>query len=353
MEGNDTLYSKSKLKVFQIPIEKYVNSINIESSIKKKNEIIDLLTNHNHLRSEEEYNQIDTKLLTACRKGDIELIKICLSETVHNDSKDLTFKIDKTNKTASLFQVSSKIDHLVIPRIIKLESTDYLITSIIDIGSFIKSLYFVEDSAVKTIYGSQFSFSVCIEEMFIPASLSDLREGWFSGTHNLNKIVVSPLNNKFKFIDDKYLVGKCDDNVEEYDNLLFVRRDINEFSLPQNIKDIKSCAFSECSNLRRIEFPTNSNLQTIEKYAFSSSGIEEITIPSTVSKICNGAFSSCEKLRKIEFQPNFTLQTIEVVLFNYQQLKKFQFHQQLQKYAILHFLVAKNSRKLKFQKILA
>ena len=145
MEGNDTLYLKSKLKVFQIPIEKYVNSINIESSIKKKNEIIDLLTNHNHLRSEEEYNQIDTKLLTACREGNIELIKICLSETVHNDSKDLTFKIDKTNKTASLFQVSSKIDHLVIPRIIKLESTDYLITSIIDIVSFIKSLYFVED----------------------------------------------------------------------------------------------------------------------------------------------------------------------------------------------------------------
>ena len=145
--------------------------------------------------------------------------------------------------------------------------------------------------------------------------MNELGEEWCRGLNNLKRIVVSPFNNKFKFKDDKYLVGKSDENAEEYDNLLFVRRDINEFFLPPNIKVIKSCAFFWCQNLRRIEFPTNSNLHTIEKYAFSSSAIEEISIPSEVLKICEHAFSFCKNLRRIEFPINSHLQTIETVAF--------------------------------------
>ena len=41
------------------------------------------------------------------------------------------------------------------------------------------------------------------------------------------------------------------------------------------ITKICEYAFSNCDNLKKVEIPKNSNLQTIEKYAFMFSNIEE------------------------------------------------------------------------------
>ena len=81
----------------------------------------------------------------------------------------------------------------------------------------------------------------------------------------MTKIIISPSNGQFKFIDDEYLIGKSESSNEEFDTLLFVRRDIKEISIPSNIKIISSYAFDKCKNLTKVEFETNSNLQTIEK----------------------------------------------------------------------------------------
>ena len=59
----------------------------------------------------------------------------------------------------------------------------------------------------------------------------------------LTKIIISPSNGQFKFIDDKYLIGKSESNNDELDNLLFVRRNIKEISIPLNIKIISPYAF--------------------------------------------------------------------------------------------------------------
>ena len=61
------------------------------------------------------FDEIEYRLRESCQKGDFESIKFNLSEKVQNESKELTFKIDKTNKTALLFQVNKQIDHLIIP----------------------------------------------------------------------------------------------------------------------------------------------------------------------------------------------------------------------------------------------
>ena len=60
--------------------------------------------------------------------------------------------------------------------------------------------------------------------------------------------------------DDKYLIGKSDSNNDEFDNLLFVIRDIKEISIPSNIKIISSYAFENCYHLTKVEIETNSNL---------------------------------------------------------------------------------------------
>ena len=169
--------NKQQCNFFKIPIEKYEKDMEIDSVKEKKKEILDLFSNFNNLRSEEEFKEIEYRLHNACQDGDLELIKILLSETIQNDSKDLTFKIDKTKQTASLFKVKADTKHLIIPRIIKHGPIDYLITSITCIDFYVKTVKFLDDSAVKTIYRGAFS-GIHLEELYFPASLKELKEGW-------------------------------------------------------------------------------------------------------------------------------------------------------------------------------
>ena len=126
---------ESQNQVINIPIEDYEDDMNTELSRDKKEEITELLTNHCQIRSQTELDKIKYKLHVACKKGDLELIKILLSETIENETNDLTFKINKTNKTASLFTINNEeIEHLIVPRTVKHESEEYLITSICWLG---------------------------------------------------------------------------------------------------------------------------------------------------------------------------------------------------------------------------
>ena len=244
-----------------------------------------------------------------------------LSETIQNDSKDLTFKIDKTKQTASLFKVKADTKHLIIPRSIKHGPIDYLITSITCIDFYVKTVKFLDDSAVKTIYRGAFS-GIHLEELYFPASLKELKEGWCYDTKNLTKITVSPLNDQFIFKEDKLLFGKSDKNNDEFDVLLFSSRDIEKVNIPFNIKIISSCAFEHCKNLRKVEIPMNSNLETIESHAFSYSNIEKILIPPKVKKICKFAFGDCQNLTKVEIPMNSNLEIIESRAFAYSNIEK-------------------------------
>ena len=84
----------------------------------------------------------------------------------------------------------------------------------------------------------------------------------------MTKITISPSNGQFKYIDDKYLLGKSESNNDEFDNLLIGNRDIKE------IKIISSYdAFYSFKNLTKVLISPNSNLQTIGKNAFSNTKI--------------------------------------------------------------------------------
>ena len=82
-------------KIFRIPIEEYKDVLKSE----KRNEILELFKEHNKLRSKNEYKEIEYELRDLCRKGDLELIQIYLSESIEDESKQLIFKIDETTKT--------------------------------------------------------------------------------------------------------------------------------------------------------------------------------------------------------------------------------------------------------------
>ena len=110
------------------------------------------------------------------------------------------------------------------------------------------NISFVEDSAVKTIY-SYALYHTEVREIDFPASLNELNEEWCCETFDLINII----NNYFVFKDNNYLLGKTDENEDEFDIFLFLRRDIREVSIPPNIKVISPYAFDRCRYLRAIE----------------------------------------------------------------------------------------------------
>ena len=169
MKVKNAQKSTLKSKVFQIPIENYEKGMVGESFKDKKQEILNLFTTYNKLRSEDEFNEIKYDLDKYCKEGNLEIIKILLSKTIKNSTNTLTFKIDETNQTASLFKVNENIEELIIPRTVKHKSTEYLITSILGISYNIKTIKFSENSAVKTFYGFAFEFSK-IKEIYFPAN---------------------------------------------------------------------------------------------------------------------------------------------------------------------------------------
>ena len=331
LNGNKKMEEKlaHESKLIQIPIDKYEKDMDTELGREKKEEILNIFTNSNNLRSKEEFfNDIKPKLHILCSKGEVEHIRILFNETIQDSSQKLKFKIDKTNRTASLFKVSDDVEELIIPRTVEHESIDYIITSIcIFRNKNIKKLKFSEDSEVETIY--EYVFSSKIEKICFPASLKELKDGWCICTNYLTKITISPSNSHFKLIENKYLIGKSDENNNEFDTLLFACRDIEKISIPSNIKFISSYAFSNCTKLHTIEIPTNSNLQIIGLNAFERTQIEEIYIPPSITKICKYTFDHCQKLSKIIIPTNSNLQIIEMKAFTYSKITEIYFPESL------------------------
>lgn len=199
MEGGNEQEPQPESKSIQISIEEYEEDISIGFQKEKKQEIINLFKNRNIICFDNyDYNEISYRLHLACREGDKDYIKIIFNDTIKNETKDLTFKIDKSNQTASLFRVNKAIDELIIPRTVKYESDEYLITSITGTYNEIKTIKFAEDSAVNTFYQSAFespsTADITVETIYFPASLNELKERWCSETDNLTKIVITYSN---------------------------------------------------------------------------------------------------------------------------------------------------------------
>ena len=63
MKGESTQNSTLESKMFKIPVYRYKEDINSLLSKEKKEEILDLFTNSNQLRSEKEFKEIEDKEL--------------------------------------------------------------------------------------------------------------------------------------------------------------------------------------------------------------------------------------------------------------------------------------------------
>ncbi|KAK8837389.1 hypothetical protein M9Y10_036822 [Tritrichomonas musculus] len=150
-----------------------------------------------------------------------------------------------------------------------------------------------------------------IESISLPSNMRNLADGWCSGTFHLKEIKVVPIGDeRVKFVDGNFLVGKSDPKNDLCDILHFARRDIEEAVIPYYVQRIAPSAFANCIRLKRVVFPEDSQISVIDKEAFYFSSIESIYIPKTVTKVCESAFSSCRKLKRVEIPKDFDLQRI-------------------------------------------
>ncbi|KAK8870878.1 hypothetical protein M9Y10_008776 [Tritrichomonas musculus] len=204
----------------------------------------------------------------------------------------IKYSINEEEKTANVIRCQDNISEIIIPRSIKYESNEYVVTTISN-GAFgysnVRSISFEPNSELRTIERNAL-YDSTLARLQIPASAIELEDGWCIGTKDLSHVEVEPGNARYSSFDGKCIIGKSDITQEDYDTLVFWVRDTLEANIPPTIK-------------------------IIGPYAFSGSKIESIVIPSHITKICKRAFSECNQLFQIEFEPNSELRTIEKEAF--------------------------------------
>lgn len=250
---------------------------------------------------------------------------------------ELIFSLNEEDKTASIIGSQYPEKEICIPRSINHESQEFVIKSIKE-GAFrncrFKSLRFSVDSELQVIEKNAFASS-SLKTLFIPSTVTELKEAWCRRTFKLVNVTVDERNPYFKNSEEnsKLILGKSDTKSDNFDVIVFASRGIEDVTIPSNIKiigpfsfcfcqikkifiphhitEIQKGCFCACNYLQKVEFAPDSKLETIGRKSFMYSKIESILIPRSIKRICRTAFKLCEKLQKVEFAPDSELQIIE------------------------------------------
>lgn len=252
-----------------------------------------------------------------------------------------------------------------IPEQVKKRITSYTITKLGTFGDTIqfswpcKRLKF--SSSSKLMYIGRIRFSM-LEELMIPSSLVSIHNLVFEGASNLKKVTIrNPESNKFKFINNNYLVFETDlllipknangylvipkeityirpyaaayicsdinisfeksSQLNEIGESGFIETKIHEIEIPASCTLIGSMSFFRNSTLKTITFHSDSKLLKIDNLALSGTLIESIEIPSSVKNLGVGCFQDCSKLSKVIIKPDSQLEEFPANCFKGTALK--------------------------------
>lgn len=208
------------------------------------------------------------------------------------DSKYLIGKSKKSQKNFDLL-IYARFDltTAIIPSFIKVLKEH-------SINTRLEYLIFPDDTEIERIeYGS---ISENLVKLRIPKTLKKIDQFCFQISNNLTQIEVSPENETFSYIDDKYLLKKRKNG--KFEKIAFCRRDIVDVKIPRYITKIGSNAFSKCEKIESIQFESNSMLQLIGTDAFSwTTGPKTIIFPEKVNCLKSSAFCRMLNLSFVEF----------------------------------------------------
>ena len=151
--------------------------------------------------------------------------------------------INQKDETASAIGVSYVSNYIYIPRSIKYESKEYVVTSVSNCAFTsqlrIKLIKFGQDSEIWMIESNALAISK-VEQFYLPASVIELKEGWCRYTVDLKQVEIDPRNPRYSDIKN-----------DGYDIFVFAVRDITEALIPSYIKIIGLHAFNYCTKLQK------------------------------------------------------------------------------------------------------
>ena len=157
-----------------------------------------------------------------------------------------------------------------------------------------------------TVEGTSFKEPITTRQSNPPykSLKTDIKTGAFSDCKNLETVVFG--NETIEIVSDTFkgchFKSMTLGNINTIPNDAFIGMTEMEgtFDIPDSIKTIGERAFSECSNIKKIEISSNSNLETIGIAAFyKCKNLESIVIPPKVTTINNYAFYQCINLKTV------------------------------------------------------
>ncbi|KAK8886506.1 hypothetical protein M9Y10_041970 [Tritrichomonas musculus] len=269
-------------------------------------------------------NDFDT-LLFACR--DVKKvfipssIKIISKNAFYSCSnlEEVIFENDSQLEVIDKAFCSSAIRQITIPSHVK-----YIGENCFSNCKQLETVKF-ENNFDLTSFNANLFEDCSIRSIEFPPNLKELKVGWCFNAYFLENVLISPENQNFKYYDDqhKIILGKSDQNTNEFDEIAFVCRDVKQVVIPNTIKAIKSNAFNsigidkifipknvqiideyafyECKNLESIQFEEGSELVSIKDNCFAYTAIKNIIIPKKVEKVDWNIFLCCHKITTLEF----------------------------------------------------
>ncbi len=176
------------------------------------------------------------------------------------------------------------------------------------------SVKFVEPSKLTKLTGYEFWQCPKLEEVTLPASLTEIGNSFLS-CDKLRKINVSA-GSKLKTIKESAFASNT--KLEEFnflgsselttieENAFANAEELKSIKLPKTIKDIKRNAFRGCAKLAHVEIDPTADIDKIGAGAFADCGLQDFTVPKNVKAIEREAFSNCLSLKKVDISEKTT-----------------------------------------------
>lgn len=137
------------------------------------------------------------------------------------------------------------------------------------------------------IYSNAFVGCTALEEVVLPANLTELESGVFDSCESLASVVIPDSVTTIK------------------DNVFLECSGLESVTLPDGLEVIGREAFSDCTALQEIVIPDS--VTTIEECAFQRcEGLSSITFGAGLIEIENRAFEMCNSLKSVKLQEGVT-----------------------------------------------
>ena len=160
-----------------------------------------------------------------------------------------------------------------------------------------------------------YAFLYCsgLEEITIPEKVEHIESG---AIRDIKKVKLSPKNKNFRWDKENILIdvkkkkiiycsldfkGKYEvpEVIKEIGNFAFYCTELEEISLPKEVKIIGMGAFLKCTELKEISL--SEELRTIGAFAFARClNLKEIDLPTELNTIGFNAFLECKNLEEIK-----------------------------------------------------